>query len=180
MNIISLFYRAVRRYLDRILLNWHRQRLLKCVNGGKGLHLEGKIMLIYGENLTLGEHIHIGKDAYINCKGGVTIGDYSVLSRGVTIYSYDHNFKNPRCLPYDDDVVLKPVHIGRYVWIGMNVTITPGTKIGDGAVIGMGTVISGEVPENAVVVNDKPRIIGYRDAEHTKTLVNGRQFYEPN
>jgi len=143
-----------------------------------GLHLEGKIMLIYGENLTLGRNVHIGADAFINCKGGVTIGDHSILSRGITIYSYDHNFKNPSCLPYDDEVIFKPVHIGRYVWIGMNATIAPGTEIGDGAVIGMGSVVSGNIPENAIVVSPKTRIIGYREGEVTKNLAAEEQFYE--
>jgi len=178
MGIILAVYRNCKRRLRQVSLDLHRRNLLKSVNGGTGLHLEGKIMVSHEENLTLGQNVHIGKDAYINCKGGVTIGDYSVLSRDVTIYSYDHNFKNPRMLPYDDDTILKPVHIGRYVWIGMNVTIAPGTKIGDGAVIGMGTVVSGEIPENAIVVSDKPRIVGYRDTEHTKALISGRKFYE--
>jgi len=142
------------------------------------LHLEGHITVIYGERLTLGQNVHIGADAYINCKGGVTIGDNTILSRNITIYSYDHNFKNPRSLPFDDEVILKPVHIGRYVWIGMNVTIAPGTQIGDGAVVGMGVVASGNIPENAIVVSDKARIIGYRDPDHTRSLVNEGCFYK--
>lgn len=161
-----------------MLLALHRRNLLRSVNGGKGLHLEGKITVIYGENLTLGQKVHIGAGAYINCKGGVTIGDHTILSRRVTIYSYDHNFKNPSDLPYDGEVILKPVHIGRYVWIGMNVSIAPGTEIGDGAVIGMGSVVSGNIPKNAIVVSPKTRIIGYRDGETTKKLASEEQFYE--
>jgi len=59
----------------------------------------------------------------------------------------------------------------------MNLTIEPETRIGDGAVIGMGTIVSGEIPENAIVVNEKPRIVGYRDIEYTKTLIRDKQFY---
>jgi acetyltransferase-like isoleucine patch superfamily enzyme len=177
MDIISLLYRAPKRKLNKMLFALHRHNILKHVKGGEGLHLEGKITVINEENLTLGRNVHIGKGAYIHCQGGITIGDYTILSRQVTIYSYDHNFKNPDLLPYDEQALLKPVHIGRYVWIGMNVTIAPGTTIGDGAIVGMGSVVSGNVPENAIIVSPKLRIIGYRDAEHTKKLALEERFY---
>jgi acetyltransferase-like isoleucine patch superfamily enzyme len=80
-------------------------------------------------------------------------------------------------LPFDNEVVCRPVRIGRYVWIGMNVTIAPGTEIGDGAVVGIGSVVSGKIPENAIIVSSKFRVIGYRDANHTKTLVDEGKFY---
>ncbi|HUW19294.1 MAG TPA: acyltransferase [Sedimentisphaerales bacterium] len=178
METLPLLYRKVKRKLERILLARHRQRILQRINGGEGLHLEGRIMVVYGENLTLGRNVHIGAGAYINCRGGVSIGDHTILSRHVTIYSYDHNFKTPSCLPFDGDVVLKPVHIGQYVWIGMNVTIAPGTNIGNGAVIGMGSVVSGEIPENAIVVSPKAQIVGYRDAEHASKLAVENRFYQ--
>jgi acetyltransferase-like isoleucine patch superfamily enzyme len=178
MDLILFFYRQAREILRKMILALHRRNILKCVTGGKRLHLEGKIMVIHTKNLTLGRDVHIGADSYINCKGGITIGDHSILSRRVTIYSYDHNFKKPCCLPFDDQVTLKPVHIGRYVWIGMNVTIAPGTRIGDGAVVGMGSVVSGNIPENAIVVSPKASIVGYRDEEHTKRIAGERRFYD--
>jgi len=178
MNVILAIYRYLKLRLDKIFLAHHRRNLLKRVIGGSGLHLEGKIMVIHCERLTLGQNVHIGADSFINCTGGVTIGDYTILSRHVTIYSYDHNFKDPGLLPYDNGIIPKPVHIGRYVWIGMNVTIAPGTEIGDGAVVGIGTVVSGKIPENAIVVSEKARIVGYRESEHTKTLVNEGKFYK--
>lgn len=178
MDLVVAVYRKVKRKVEKKLLEIHRQHLLKDVKGGEALCLAGKIKLIYPENITLGRNVYIGGDAYINCKGGVTIGDHTVLSRRVVIYSYDHNFKRCRCLPFDKEVVERPVHIGRYVWVGMNVTITPGTKIGDGAIIGMGTVVSGNIPENAIVVSAQTRIVGYRDEEQTKKLVQEGQFYD--
>lgn len=86
-------YRKLRRVFKKIALCLHRRNILKQVQGGKNLHLEGKIMVIRPDKLTLGRNVHIGAGAYINCNGGVTIGDHSILSRSVVIYSYDHNFK---------------------------------------------------------------------------------------
>jgi len=177
VNGLRFLFRAIKCTVRRVLLGLHRQSILKSITGGEYLRLEGKIIITDAHNLTLGRNVYIGSDAYINCRGGVVIGDYSILSRRVTIYSYDHNFKKPDCLPFDDNVILKPVHIGRYVWIGMNATIAPGTKIGDGAVIGMGCVVSGDIPKNAIVVNEKPRVVGYRDEKRTEKLALAKCFF---
>ena len=171
-------YRAIRSAIGRALLEAHRRSILKTVQGGEGLHLDGKILLVHGENLTLGRNVHIGHDARLNCLGGITIGDHTVISGHCTIYSYNHVFKHPTTLPVDTGIVRKPVHIGRYIWIGINVTIAPGTVIEDGAVIGMGTVVSGHVAANSIVVSPKPRVVGYRDCDFTSALAERGMFYQ--
>lgn len=178
MHIILFVYRKLQRKLKGWLLEVHRRELLEHINGGEKLLLEGKINLCFPKNLTLGHNVYIGADAYLNCLGGITIGDHTVISRRVTIYSYNHNFKRACTLPFDDENLKRPVHIGRYVWVGMNVTITPGTTIGDGAVIGMGTVVCGHIPDNAIVVGAKMRIVGFRDKEKTRKLVQQERFYK--
>ena len=178
MKIALSVYRKLKRKVEKRLLDIQRRQLLRDIKGGEALYLNGKIKLMYPENLALGRNVHIGADAYINCKGGVTIGDHTILSRRVAIYSYDHNFKGCSRLPFDEEVVKKPVYIGRYVWVGMNVMITPGARIGDGAVIGMGTVVSGNIPDNAIVVGARTRIAGYRDKEHTSRLAHEGLFYD--
>ena len=60
----------------------------------------------------------------------------------------------------------------------MNVTIAPGTVIEDGAVIGMGTVVSGHVAANSIVVSPKPRVVGFRDCESTSALAEHGMFYQ--
>ncbi len=78
-------YRAIRRRIGRALLEAHRRSILKTVHGGEDLHLEGKILLVHGENLTLGRNVHIGHDARLNCLGGITIGDHTAISGYCTI-----------------------------------------------------------------------------------------------
>jgi len=177
MNWLFYFLRSIRDGIERWRLKIHRDSLLQQVQGGESLHLDGFIKVICPVNLKLGSHVYIGGNAYINCMGDVSIGDYTILSRNVTIYSYDHQFKNPHMLPYDEGLILKPVRIGAYVWIGMNVTIAPGTFIGNGAVVGTGTVVSGIVPENAIIVSAKPRIIGYRNRDKVSDIVNNEKFF---
>ncbi|HET7414595.1 MAG TPA: DapH/DapD/GlmU-related protein, partial [Arthrobacter sp.] len=52
-----------------------------------------------------------------------------------------------------------PVVVGRNVWIGSNVTILPGVAIGDDAVVAAASVVTKDVPENAVVVGSPARVV---------------------
>lgn len=173
-----MIIRAIREKIERFELERHRRAIVKNVRGGEGLHIDGKLLLAHEENLTLGRNVHIGHDASFNCLGGISIGDHTIISGNVTIYSYDHRFREAQRLPYDTSIKKKPVSIGRYVWIGMNVTIAPGTVIEDGAVIGMGTVVSGHVAANSIVVSPKQRVVGYRDCEFTSALAERGMFYQ--
>jgi acetyltransferase-like isoleucine patch superfamily enzyme len=73
-------------------------------------------------------------------------------------------------VPYDTTYIDKPVIIGNSVWIGMNAGVTPGVTIGDGAIIGMGTVVSQDVSSCAIVVGPKQRTAGYREMERFALL----------
>lgn len=121
------------------------------------------------ENCVFGSNVHIGNNAFIRAEGGLRIGDNTHISRNLLLYTINHRY-NGRRLPYDEEIVHRPVEIGRNVWIGMNVCITPGTKIGEGAIIGMGCVVSGEVPPLAIVGSEKWRILARRDEAEYREL----------
>lgn len=79
-------------------------------------------------------------------------------------------------MPFDESFLKRPVIIEDNVWIGMNVTISPGTKIGEGAIIGLGSSVFGTVPKLAIIGQNKPLIIKYRDEKHYNFLVNNNSF----
>jgi maltose O-acetyltransferase len=81
----------------------------------------------------------------------------------------NHDYEGTQ-LPYDAGRILKPVHIGRCAWIGMNVTIVPGVTVGDGAIVGMGTVVAQDVPPLAVVGSAPQRVLKTREEDHYKKL----------
>ncbi len=143
---------------------------------GQMLQFEGYGRIHSPKNLSLGTHIFIGRNFFFQAKGGISIGDYCHISRNVTIQSSNHAYQSS-LLPYDRSTVLKPVRIGKFVWIGMNASILPGVTIGDGAVIGLGAVITKDVPAGAVVVGNG-RIVAQRDPEVTQAQVDGGRFLE--
>jgi acetyltransferase-like isoleucine patch superfamily enzyme len=153
-------------YLERMeqhYLNEKIQRSLKRI--GAGCRFNGRIKIVGAESIVIGNNVHIGDGAFIRGNGGLTIGDNTHISRNLVLYTVNHDWTGQR-LPYDDLQKAGPVLIEENVWIGMNVCITPGTQIGQGAIIGMGTTVSGVVEPMTIIVGDRNRNIGHRDEAH--------------
>ena len=100
-----------------------------------------------------GKNIHLGKGVFINagCKfqdqGGIYIGDGALIGHNTVLATLNHGL-----LPEErHDLIPKPIHIGRNVWIGSNAVITKGVTIGDNAVIAAGAVVIRDVPSDTVV-----------------------------
>jgi acetyltransferase-like isoleucine patch superfamily enzyme len=160
----------------RIKEAWGIVHLRKIKNKGKNVKLVGYSRFLNCENLKLGNNVQIGYGCFLFCMGGIEIGDNTILSRNITIYSSNHNFKSD-VVPYNNEHIHKPVKIGNSVWIGMNVSITPGVTIGDGAIIGMGTVVSQDIEPGGIVVGTKQRLVSKRNMiEFIKNQNNGRIF----
>lgn len=117
------------------------------------------------EKLLIGNHTAISGNCMINAMGGVKMGEFCHIAKGLTIYSHNHNFKSEEFIPYDNKKLLRPVEIGDAVWIGANVTIAPGVKIGHGVVISSGAIVFGEIPDCAIVRGNPAVVIKYRDKE---------------
>lgn len=124
------------------------------------LKLDDKVVIETGAYLNpqngsihLEEDSFIGVSSVIQGNGGVTIGRKTMLGPHVQIYSSDHDFhKNSDCYK-DLGERTAPVVIGENVWLGANCIVLRGTTIGNGAVIGAGTTIKGNVPERVVVTD---------------------------
>lgn len=134
----------------------------------------GKRILEYA-----GEYINIEKGATfsrrcsvgsysglgVNCRiqGKVTIGDYVMMGPDVLIYTTNHEFGQKeipmREQGYQEE---KPVTIGNDVWIGARVIILPGVTIGDGAVIGAGSVVTKNIPPNCICAGNPARVVKER------------------
>lgn len=108
------------------------------------------------------------------------IGKYCSISWEVTIGATNHpmNHLSSHAFSYRKQFKLvdvdkyfpkERVSIGHDVWIGCNVIIMPGIKIGNGAVIGAGTVVTKDVPSYGVVVGNPSKLIDYRFDEETRS-----------
>jgi maltose O-acetyltransferase len=98
--------------------------------------------------LHLGREVSIG-EAFLHLHERIDIGDYSVINHGVVMMTASHYCNDELWRQFE-----KPIKIGRHVWIATNAMILPGVTIGDGAVIGAGSVVSKNVEPYAIVAGN--------------------------
>ena len=108
-----------------------------------------------GKNITIGKNVFINSCCRFQDQGGIYIGDDVLIGHNTTIATLNHDM-NPEKRA---NLTPNSVRIGNKVWIGADCTILPGVKIGDGAVIGAGSVVTKSVPANTVVVGNPAKVI---------------------
>lgn len=112
--------------------------------------------------VSIGDYVSIHEYTFIGAFGEVTIGDYVMIATGCSIISDSHKFDRKDIPMRRQGITANPVIIGNNVWLGCNSVILGGVKIGDGAVIGAGAVVTRDIPENAVAVGVPCRVKRYR------------------
>jgi acetyltransferase-like isoleucine patch superfamily enzyme len=138
--------------------------LAKMHHCGKRVILFGRMNITGHSNISFGDDVFVGENARLQGGGGLTIGNNVIMSRNVTIYTLNHDWKSG-CLPYGPSYAAKKVEVGSNVWIGMNVSIRPGVTIGDGAIVGMNTVVLKDIPSLAIVNMHGAVVEKQRDSE---------------
>jgi acetyltransferase-like isoleucine patch superfamily enzyme len=134
------------------LMNTFFQRILR-ING------QVPWMVHYTSQVTA--DIEIGEDVWIsfalsgNCYiqggNGVIIGDGTIFAPGVKIISANHDVKD-----YVTWVKDKPIQIGKHCWLGANVTILPGVKLGDNVIVGAGSVVTKSFSQENITIAGVP------------------------
>ncbi len=112
-----------------------------------------------GHLITMGECANIGNHAWIRGNGELILGDHIMMGEYALIYTQDHKISGRGY----NGIVLGNVRIGNNVWIGGRVTILKGVTIGDNAVVGAGSVVTKNVPSNAIVAGNPARVIRMRE-----------------
>jgi len=112
-----------------------------------------------GINITVGKNVFINACCKFQDQGGIEIGDNVLIGHSVIITTLNHDF-NPE---NRDSMYAKKVKIGSNVWIGSGANILPGVTIGSGAIIGAASVVTKNVPHNAIVAGNPAKIIKYID-----------------
>lgn len=169
-SLYSLIWRA-EFYFDEERNKHIRAAFAHC---GNDVILRGRCQWTGMDKITIGNNVSIGEGAFIKGDGGLTIGNNVSISRNLVLYTMNHNYEGKR-LPYDETMIYKPVVIEDNVWIGMNVCIAPGTHIHEGAVIGLGANVSGDVPKGAVIGNQPYRTLKLRNTiQYDSFVAEGR------
>ena len=145
-----------------------REEILKELLGeiGEGSFLQGPITFHYGCHTKIGNHVFINFNFTVQDDGLVEIGDHCDFGPNVTIVTPCHPMLPDERQKFPDEdgqekrlCWAKPVKIGNHCWFGANVVICPGVTIGDGCVIGAGSVVTRDIPPMSFAAGNPCRVI---------------------
>ncbi len=124
---------------------------------GKNSHIHMGAQFFNPAKVDIGEGTIIGQNAFLDGRDKLTIGDYVDIASDVMILNSEHDINSE-----DFHAICAAVYIANYVFIGPRAIILPGVKIGKGAVIAAGAVVTKDVGEYEVVGGVPAAVIGER------------------
>lgn len=125
---------------------------------GEGCYIEPPLHANWG-----GRHVHFGRNIYANFNltlvddTHIYVGDYTQFGPNVVLATAGHPIApelREQMYQYN-----APIRIGRNCWLGANVVVVPGVTIGDNVVVGAGSVVTRDLPDNVVAVGNPCRIL---------------------
>lgn len=152
---------------DRLI----REIIGKC---GSSILVEQPFHCDYGYNIEVGNNFYSNYNLTILDVGKVVMGENVLIAPNVSIYTAGHPLHpDSRNSGYEYGI---GVTIGNNVWIGGSVVINPGVHIGDNVVIGSGSVVTKDIPDNAVAVGNPCKVMRYITKEDRKYYFGKQEF----
>jgi len=143
----------------------HEARGGGTVRIGKGTHIHRDCIIETGQGggLSIGEDTHIQPRCQFSAyKGAIEIGRWVQIAPNCSFYPYNHGFKSGELIKSQPVSTQGGIVIGDDAWLGVGVIVLDGSRIGNGAVIGAGSVVKSEIPDEAIAVGAPARVIKYR------------------
>lgn len=136
-----------------------RENIMKKILGktNGNFLIEQPFICDYGYNIEIGENFYSNHNLTILDGNKVKFGDNVFIAPNCSFYTAGH--------PVDAETrnkgleYAKPIEVGNNVWIGGDVVVLPGVKIGDNTVIGAGSVVTKDIPSNSVAVGNPCKVI---------------------
>lgn len=151
---------------------YKRKNILKKILGsiGENVIVIPPLTLLRGNKVSIGDNSYINSNLNLIDDYTINIGKYCLIAPNVTITTTGH--------PIDPELRKTkmysfPVNIGDNVWIGIGAIILPGISIGKNTVIGAGSVVTKDIPEDVVAFGNPCKVI-------RKINENDKKFYYKN
>lgn len=125
------------------------------IGRGSTIHMFASVYKVGG--IVIGNDSIIGEWVVLDGRDKLIIGDHVDIATGVMIYNSEHDINDS-----EFRAKTSPVEIEDYVFIGPRAIILPGIKVGKGAVVGAGAVVTKDVPPFAIVGGVPAQVIGER------------------
>jgi len=138
---------------------------------GEHTWIDKNVIILGGEGVEIGRRVHIAHNCLVQGGGFVKVGNYVGIAAGSIIFSatdtvHDRKRIGPMIpLEYRNSVMKKPVIIEKDAFIGTRCVVFPGVTVGEGAVIGAGSLVLEDIPAWKIAVGspakpikDRPKI----------------------
>jgi acetyltransferase-like isoleucine patch superfamily enzyme len=151
--------------LSRLSITWPHQVAI-----GNNCILEKQIYFKFdgiwkpGPSIIIGDHVFIGTGCEFNIRKMIRVGNDALIASGCRFIDHDHGTA-PDELIRKQHGAEKEIIIGNNTWIGCNVTILKGVKIGDGAVVAAGAVVTKSILSNEIWAGVPAKKIGERTSK---------------
>lgn len=160
-----------RAYLHAIRLvnyyNYSHVTPRRQLRPGPGARISPNAIFSNPERITIGARLNLGARCTLWAGPGVgkiVIGDDVLFGPEVMVTAANYRFNDGS--PVTEQAMDEgDVIIGNDVWLGTRAIVLPGSRIGDGAIIGAGALVRGTIPAGAIAVGQPARVVGQRDAE---------------
>ena len=135
-----------------------REEILRKLFGklGKNPYVEPTIFCGFGWNIEVGDHFFANNNCVFVDPGKITFGDNVFIGPSCGFYTAHHPIHPElRNKLYE---YARPITVGSDVWIGGGTVVLPGARIGSNVVIGAGSVVTGEIPDNVVAFGNPCKV----------------------
>lgn len=113
--------------------------------------------------LQIGSRVWMNRNVHVACCSAVTIGDDCLFANNVYIADHGHGDLSKAydltVAPVRQPLAISPVAIGDRCWIGQNVCILPGVCLGDGCIIGAGSIVTRSFPGGSLIAGNPARLL---------------------
>lgn len=109
--------------------------------------------------IKIGKNVLIDDGCFVMAQNKIIVGNNTWIAAYCFITDFNHKYQDNKRLIFEQGYETKPITIGKNVWIGTHVIILPGVTIGDRAVIGAGSVVTKNIPDNCVAVGNPAKVI---------------------
>ncbi len=123
---------------------------------GEGFTLIPPFYADHGLNITVGRTVFIGPNCAFTGHAPIDIGDDVMIAHKVNLVTAGHPVEPGR---RRDHITAAPIEIGTNVWIGAAATVLPGVRVGEGAVVAAGAVVTSDVPPATLVAGVPATVI---------------------
>lgn len=147
--------------------------LLAGIKLGKGSTLHMGARFYQPNQISIGEGSIIGDHVFLDGRAKLIIGKHVDIASSVMIYNAEHNLSDKYMLP-----TIEPVEIGDYCFIGPRVIVLPGVKIGRGAVVAAGAVVTKDVAPGSIVGGIPAKEIGKRPLKEFKYKLGRARLFQ--